>query len=350
MNNNQAGLKSPAHTSLIMKKIILSLISIMFTGAMLSQTKIANNHFLFSPDIAILKIDTTSIERKDDTLFLKVIQYPRQDSISIRKLLQKYGEKVTEIVKLESLLDCDCKGNKLKLVNYDYKIKTGEDYKVYLLSNHSRSWSNSVPIREQRQTYRWYWETVTPNSAEAQLVDMLCSKYIYQTNGQELELNIEDIPLSVIKYPDMVLSGIKSYNINDKCNKPYKDFKAFAKDTTAFLRYNFVDRADCYRYKTVDYVLKDLKMKPQSYKLLYPRKDRSIDEYEGICIYLDNNTPKYREQNPQARIQYVNIYWPKFIDDKDAIELIRKPDGHKWDTQHYDFFKNMIVGEVAYYR
>lgn len=43
-----------------------------------------------------------------------------------------------------------------------------------------------------------------------------------------------------------------------QCNKPYRAFSTFAKDTTAFLRYNFKERTDCYKGKTVAYTLNEL--------------------------------------------------------------------------------------------
>ena len=90
-----------------------------------------------------------------------------------------------------------------------------------------------------------------------------------------------------------------------QCNQPYKSFDQFRNDTTAFLRYNFKTRADCYKGKTVAYVLKDLQLKPKSYITLYSTK---TDKYEGICIYVDNSLANSRIQNPRKKNQYIYIY------------------------------------------
>lgn len=43
-----------------------------------------------------------------------------------------------------------------------------------------------------------------------------------------------------------------------QCNLPYKPLSEFSKDTTAFIIYNFMDRKDCYKGKTLKEVTIDL--------------------------------------------------------------------------------------------
>ncbi len=71
-----------------------------------------------------------------------------------------------------------------------------------------------------------------------------------------------------------------------QCNQPYRAFSTFANDTTAFLRYNFKARADCYKGKTVEYLLKDLQLKPIAIMVSY---STSVGKYDGICIFVDNS-------------------------------------------------------------
>lgn len=39
---------------------------------------------------------------------------------------------------------------------------------------------------------------------------------------------------------------ISLVKVNAQCDLPYKQLSTFGTDTTAFLLYNFVDRADCW--------------------------------------------------------------------------------------------------------
>ena len=45
----------------------------------------------------------------------------------------------------------------------------------------------------------------------------------------------------------------------------------------------------------------------------------------------------------------IYIYWPDLMDSTEVTRLIRKyKDTDVWVQEYYDFFKNMIVGEVKY--
>ncbi len=70
-----------------------------------------------------------------------------------------------------------------------------------------------------------------------------------------------------------------------QCTKPYKAFAEFNKDITAFLSYNFKERADCYKGKTVADVLKDMELKPAEF---VPLSSTYVDKYRGIFIYVNN--------------------------------------------------------------
>ncbi|MFV0312391.1 MAG: hypothetical protein ACK5KN_12185 [Dysgonomonas sp.] len=133
-----------------------------------------------------------------------------------------------------------------------------------------------------------------------------------------------------------------------QCTQPYKAFNQFANDTTAFLRYNFSTRADCYKGKTVADVLKDLQLTPRRFTTLSTTR---VNKYEGIYIYVDNTTRLDILQNPGRKTQEIYIYWPDLMDDTSLKTLRRTYDnGGAWIQQYYDFFKNMVVGEVKYYK
>ncbi len=131
-----------------------------------------------------------------------------------------------------------------------------------------------------------------------------------------------------------------------QCTQPYKAFNQFANDTTAFLQYNFSTRADCYKGKTVANVLKDLQLTP---KRFITKSSTRVNKYAGIRIYVSNTTALDMLQNPGRKTQYIYIYWPDLMDDTEVIKLRRTYDnGGAWIQQYYDFFKNMVVGEVKY--
>ncbi|MDR2953976.1 MAG: hypothetical protein LBV43_02730 [Prevotella sp.] len=57
-----------------------------------------------------------------------------------------------------------------------------------------------------------------------------------------------------------------------QCDLPYKPLSDFGTDTVTFMTYNFKDRADCYKGKTVEELTKDLQIPIKSY-------NRSISNY-----------------------------------------------------------------------
>ena len=89
-----------------------------------------------------------------------------------------------------------------------------------------------------------------------------------------------------------------------QCTQPYKAFNQFANDTTAFLRYNFKTRADCYKGKTVADVLKDLQLTP---KRFVPLSSTRVNKYRGIYIYVDNTTAYdiLRDARPKTQDIYI---------------------------------------------
>ncbi|MDH6307095.1 hypothetical protein M2451_002329 [Dysgonomonas sp. PFB1-18] len=68
-----------------------------------------------------------------------------------------------------------------------------------------------------------------------------------------------------------------------QCNQPYKALSEFNKDTTAFIIYNFMDRADYYKGKTIKEVSKDLQIPIKD----YTRNSSARGGYfTGIYIFI----------------------------------------------------------------
>ncbi|MFV0539298.1 MAG: hypothetical protein ACK5M3_18305 [Dysgonomonas sp.] len=68
-----------------------------------------------------------------------------------------------------------------------------------------------------------------------------------------------------------------------QCNLPYRPLLEFEKDTTAFIIYNFMDRKDCYKGKTIKEVTKDLQMPIKHYTTILRGRGT---HFIGIYIYI----------------------------------------------------------------
>ena len=75
-----------------------------------------------------------------------------------------------------------------------------------------------------------------------------------------------------------------SFLVKAQCTLPYKSLAAFNNDTTAFVKYNFSDRAACYVGKTLKDVMQDLGIPIQSF--LTSTLGRNGTLYEGMYIYI----------------------------------------------------------------
>lgn len=126
-----------------------------------------------------------------------------------------------------------------------------------------------------------------------------------------------------------------------QCNLPYKPLSSFGSDTTAFIIYNFMDRADCYKGKTLKEVTKDLGM-PVKYhaKILLSRGAL----FSGINIYIydDIIVSKLRDSNKDYNA--IRIYWEKEINILDPqYDKVRIS---SWNKGFYDYVKDMRIKKL----
>lgn len=77
-------------------------------------------------------------------------------------------------------------------------------------------------------------------------------------------------------------------NLAAQCDLPYKPLSAFGTDTVAFMKYNFVDRADYYVGKTLKEVAKDLQIPILDFSAISTSLGPKFmpDRVEGIRIYI----------------------------------------------------------------
>lgn len=118
----------------------------------------------------------------------------------------------------------------------------------------------------------------------------------------------------------------------------YQTITDFCLDTTAFLRYNFVERADCYKGMKFRKLYEELNMKPIMMGVGYTFDDNGQRLFSGIRLYIgffDNVN------------RYVQIAWkePQPMP-REAELLIRKNGPYSWLEQYALLFADNVISSV----
>lgn len=156
--------------------------------------------------------------------------------------------------------------------------------------------------------------------------------------------------------------------MKSQSNLPYKPLSAFGNDTIAYLVYNFDDRADYYKGKTVKDIIGDLQIPIVYYKYKYtPRApqnhlliffDTNIDIIEGNYLVISSNarylkyvpykgdwTAKTLESLKSIKAEAIRVSVPrgsKYYKEKEIKSTDSKPEYiledvpvfHKWDPDN----------------
>jgi hypothetical protein len=128
-----------------------------------------------------------------------------------------------------------------------------------------------------------------------------------------------------------------------QCNLPYKPLAEFNKDTTAFMIYNFMDRKDCYKGKTLKEVTKDLGI-PIKYYVDNRRMRGS--HFGGIYIYIYDRTTAMKMEEREREDNTIFILWETPVNiNEPAFKKFRStyPD---WYKGAYDYVKDMKIKEL----
>lgn|GEM_PF-1620304 len=125
-----------------------------------------------------------------------------------------------------------------------------------------------------------------------------------------------------------------------QCELPYKPLSEFNKDTTAYVIYNFMDRADCYKEKTLKEVTKDLGI-PIKYYVRIDLSRGTLFSGIGIYIYDDITVSRLRDSNKDYNV--IDIYWetPINVLHPDHKRLI----GISWNKA-YEYLKDMKIKRI----
>ena len=145
----------------------------------------------------------------------------------------------------------------------------------------------------------------------------------------------------------ILLSAIFGFSLFAKaqCTLPYKSLAAFNNDTTAFVKYNFSDRAACYVGKTLKDVIQDLGIPIQSFlRIVYGRNG---DLYIGMYIYIYPFQAIMQFICKHKYPNFIAITWmtPVSVNVFDALE--DTTDRYKWTPQVANYVMNMPIKEIG---
>jgi len=132
-------------------------------------------------------------------------------------------------------------------------------------------------------------------------------------------------------------------NSNAQCTQPYKPLSAYAKDTVAFMTYNFTTRADCYKGKTVKDVITDLQISVKDFSVRKPIQPNPTEVY-GITLYIYTWTYTFTRV---VEKKYFNKIYVEF-ESPITHNTYTKKEYKGWTTDLYNYFKDLKVKRVAY--
>lgn len=131
-----------------------------------------------------------------------------------------------------------------------------------------------------------------------------------------------------------------------QCTLPYRALSTFNNDTTAYLKYNFTDRADCYKVKTFGEVVADLNIPIASF---LPFNDGDIygDSHlkcVGMYLYFTPYEDRdYRETILNVFFPAVIIEWKTPIQFSVIDEEEKISGNYNWTTNIYNLIKDKRV-------
>jgi len=144
----------------------------------------------------------------------------------------------------------------------------------------------------------------------------------------------------------LLFSGM--IKLNAQCTLPYKPISMFNNDTESFINYNFSDRADCYKDKTLVEVMADLKLPIKSFICI--DSDENGTTFDGISIFLaplDYIT--YQKLFNGKFFSKIVIKWKTSRNLSEIEPLLRttKVNWDNWTPEVENLLKNIPIGEVG---
>jgi hypothetical protein len=135
------------------------------------------------------------------------------------------------------------------------------------------------------------------------------------------------------------------YLAQAQCTLPYKPLSSFANDTTAFINYNFSDRAGCYTGKTLNDLLQDIGIPIKSFLVIsFWETD---DAYRGIYIYVYPYNVACQRTNNKDYSNIIAIEWADPLVAIDIDSIADKLDPYKWTPQIENILKNRVIKDIG---
>lgn len=129
--------------------------------------------------------------------------------------------------------------------------------------------------------------------------------------------------------------------IEGKAQLPYKPLSEFGTDTTAFLVYNFMDRADYYKGKTLEEVAKDIQMPVKH--IVHSIIHRG-GTFEGLGLYVYDEKKVFSLfDDKDIEFYDIVVYWEDEIPIKKGENIVRK---YKTTKEIYEAYKDYRIKKV----
>ena len=145
----------------------------------------------------------------------------------------------------------------------------------------------------------------------------------------------------------ILISVILGFSLLAKaqCTLPYKSLAAFNNDTTAFVKYNFSDRAACYVGKTLKDVMQDLGIPIQSF--ITSTLGRNGFLYEGMYIYIYPFQTVMQFVRKHQYPNFITITWATPLSKNRFDSVVDKSDPYyKWTPQIANLVMNLPIQSI----
>jgi len=105
---------------------------------------------------------------------------------------------------------------------------------------------------------------------------------------------------------------------------PYKSLSDFRNDTTAFINYNFIDRAEQYKGKALEFLVRDLQI---PVKFLFGSLIGRAGQVDGLylCFHNEVETDRLRESTVNKPYAIL-VNWEEKVPEEDSVSLLRMRD------------------------
>ncbi|WP_163358284.1 hypothetical protein [Dysgonomonas sp. 25] len=146
----------------------------------------------------------------------------------------------------------------------------------------------------------------------------------------------------MIKKPLLIMTIIicSLASLKGQCTSDYKELSEFASDTTAFVQYNFKERANCYVGKTLEDLLEDLQITPTISGMGFTLGEGEEISFTSLRLYLNRNSG--------ANSLYIQIRWKEPVTLNSYMKnLFRKYGVNSWGPRYRQTFGTYIIQDVT---